>query len=524
MENSVDRKFAVSLIVLCLFMTQVSIAEDEITENNQTETKVELDKGKSIFKRKKKQKPIKVKPEKIKAQYKVTDKVKHVYSLPLDVYMPVGDETDKSMKLEGAVSKAVVLNLADCLELALINNPRIKAAYAKSAIAKYQKWETLSGYTPYLDWTTSANRMKPDLTMLRGASTLPSSAYNKYILGQIGIRQLVWDFGYTQNKYTINKIEYERSKTEIDSTVNDVVCQVKDAYYNLIYAFDRKQVALDNLESYTNTYYQALAFWEVGTTTKVDVLFAQTNMEEAKAQLISAENGIDIAFSKLNNAMGLPFVAKYMIDTLVNFEPITISMREAIEIANNSRPDLKGAMLSVDEANQGVKLAWKTFLPKIELQANWATGGVNKWSDKDWYNFGGVLSFPTVNPVLIRNQIKEANAQYEQMQYEVKSQLNDIYLDIQTVYTNLKDAKARIPVSYTAMQRAQENYDLTCGRYKVGYGNIIELKDAQSVLSDAKLNYYKTIHEYNSAKANLERAIGQTVKPDSQKTNETQEL
>ena len=440
----------------------------------------------------------------------------------------MGEVSDKNYKLEGNVSKEMILNLADCLELALINNPKIKAAYAKSDIAKYQKWETLSGYTPRLDWTSSMNRNKPDLTMLRSAN-MNVSAFNKYTLGQIGIKQLVWDFGLTQNQYTINKIDFEKSKTEIDRTVNEVVCAVKDAYYNLIYAFDRRKVAQDTLDDYTNTYHQALAFWEVGTTTKVDVLFAQTNLEEARAELISANNNIDIAFSKLNNAMGLPFVDPYMIDTSISFEPVSVTMKECIEIANDSRPDLKGAMLNVDAANQAVKLSWKTMFPKLEVQANWATGGIDDWTDKTWYNIGGFLTFPTVNPVLLRNQVKEAKAQYEAMQYDTKAQLNDIYYDIQNVYTRLKDAKSRIPVAKTAMERAQENYELTSGRYKVGYGNVIELKDALVALSGAKLTYYQTINEYNSARANLERSIGQTLKSETKETIEpfkedTQEL
>ena len=100
--------------------------------------------------------------------------------------------------------------MSDCIELALINNPKIKAAYAKSEIAKYQKWETLAGYTPYLDWSSSVKHNMPDLSMIRN---LKASAFDKYVLGTISIRQLVWDFGYTQNQYTIDKIAYERSKT-----------------------------------------------------------------------------------------------------------------------------------------------------------------------------------------------------------------------------------------------------------------------------------------------------------------------
>ncbi len=360
--------------------------------------------------------------------------------------------------------------------------------------------------------------------MLRSAS-FSVSPFTKYTLGQIGIKQLVWDFGYTQNQYTIDKISFEKSKTDIDTTINEVVSNVKDAYYNLMYAFDRRQVAQDTLDDYTNIYNQAMAFWEVGTTTKVDVLFAQTNLEDAKAQLIAAENNIDIAFSKLNNAIGLPFVDPYTIDTSINYEPVTITMKECIEIANESRPDLKGAMLNVDLANQAVKLSYKTVFPRLEFQANYGTGGIEDWTDKNWYNYGGFLTFPTINPILLRNQVKKAKAQYEQMQFETKNQLNDIYLDIQNVYTRLKDAKARIPVSQAALDKAKENYELASGRYKVGYGNVIELKDAQVALSSAKLSYYQTLYEYNSARANLERAIGQTIKADEvQKIEKTEEI
>ena len=512
-----SKKIKALFIVFCLFATLNALAEETTTNTTTEESttsaqKQELDKGLNIFKRNKKPKKIKVKPEKQKKQYQITDKVKEKYSIPTDVYMNVGEASDKKIKLEGGISKSIELNLADCLELALINNPKIKSAYAKTEIAKYQKWETLSGYTPRLDWSSSINHNMPDLSMLRN---IQASAFNKYTLGTISIKQLVWDFGYTQNQYTIDKITYEKAKTDIDKTVNEVVCSVKDAYYNLLYAFDQRKVARETLESFTQTYHQAMAFWEVGTKTKVDVLFAQTNMEDARQKLIAAENNVDIAYSQLNNAMGLPFVDPYSINTSLRYEPVTITMKEAIEIANESRPDLKGAMLNVDSAEQGVKLAWKTFLPSLEFQASYSKGGIDNWTDRNWYNYGGFLTFPTINPVLIRNQIKEAKAAYQQIQYDTKAQVNDIYYEIQSVYTRLKDAKARIPVSKLAMDKAQENYDLTSGRYRVGYGDAIELKDAQVALSQAKLTYYQTIYEYNSARANLEKSIGQTLKPDN---------
>ena len=517
-----NKKLKTLFIILC-FASSFNMCFSDEDIGSDTQNRQKSDKGMSIFKNNKPEK-IKVKPEKQKKQYKVTKKVREEYKIPTDIYMPVGERTDKSIKLEGGIAKTVQLNLADCIELALINNPKIRSAYAKSEQAKYQKFETLAGYTPRLDLTSSINRNMPDTSMMRSMN-FSISAYNKYTLGEISIKQLVWDFGYTQNKYTINKIEYEKSKTDIDNTVNEVLCNVKDSYYNLLYAFDKRKVAMDTLKQYEQTYNQALAFWEVGTKTKVDVLFAQTNMEDARAQLISANNNVDIAYSQLNNAIGLPFLDPYTIDISLKYEPVKISMKEAIEIANEARPDLKSAMLNVDEANQNVKLAWKTWLPSLEFQASYAKGGIGDFTSREWWNYGGFLTFPTVNPIQTGMQIKEAKAAYKQIQFDTKSQINDIYYEIQTVYTRLKDAKAKIPVMKVAMDKAQENYDITSGKYKVGYGDVIELKDAQVALATAKLNYFQTIYEYNSARANLEKSIGQTLKPETTETVENfQEL
>ena len=104
------------------------------------------------------------------------------------------------------------------------------------------------------------------------------------------------------------------------------------------------------------------------------------------------------------------------------------------------------------------KLSYKTVFPRLEVQANWGTGGIEDWTDKTWYNYGGFLTFPTVNPILLRNQVKKAKAQYEQMQFDTKSQLNDIYYDLNKVYfgdgividDDIKYEWSRIPHFYNS--------------------------------------------------------------------------
>lgn len=432
------------------------------------------------------------------------------YMLPVDGYMPVGSSSDKAITISGSVQKTLELNLADCLELALINNPKIKAAYANAEAYKYKKGQTLSNYSPRVNLQGGLSRIKPDMSTFKSRGFV-IDPFTKYTLGSIGISQLVYDFGLTQNQYTVDKLNWESSKSNIDSVVNEVVCQIKDGYYNLIYAIEAKRVAQETLEQFETMYKQAAAFYEVGTKPKVDVTIAQVNMEDARAKLISASNNVDIAISNLNNLMGLPFIPPYIIDTAAPFVDVDIDMRHAVEIANESRPELKMAKISVEAADQYVKLAKKAYFPSLEFSANYTIGGAGHVADTQWWDLGGFLTFPAINPFLIRNQIKEARAQYDKQRYDSKANVNDIYYDIQSTYVKLVDAKLRVPVAKLAVTKAKENYELSQGRYRVGVADAIEYKEAQVQYYDARLSYLNTLYQYNSAKANLERAIGQTL-------------
>ena len=108
------------------------------------------------------------------------------------------------------------------------------------------------------------------------------------------------------------------------------------------------------------------------------ILLTEGEGHGALANLL-AENNVDIAYSQLNNAIGLPFVDPYMIDTSLKYETVAVTMKEAVEIANNSRPDIKGAMLNIEGANQAVKLSWKTIMPALEFQANYGKGGIEEY-------------------------------------------------------------------------------------------------------------------------------------------------
>lgn len=420
---------------------------------------------------------------------------------------PKGEPEENRTLIVGGIEEVMDISMEECLRLALGNNPRIQAAmqdvFASDARIK-QAW---SSYFPQVSWQTGYSRIKQlQLSDAFGENLI----FNYFILGQVSASQMLYDFGVTQNQVTIRKLDNKGYKVTLTGTVNDVICEVKKAYYAFQYALEAKKVAEEMVARYESFYNQAKAFYVAGTSPKVDVTIAEVNLSNAKLMLIQAENAVDIAMARLNNTMGLPYTNKYSVSDHLRYDTCDITLAEAIDIARESRPDYQLADIRVEEARQNVKLVKKSYFPTLTVEGQYQIGGKTFVSNYG-YNFGGYLNFPTINGMLIHSEIKEAKALYSKEQSTAQSTKNDIYFEIQQAYYSMIEKKNSIPVTFLGLKQAKENYELSYGRYKVGVGNPVELKEAQVQYQDAMLQYYNSLYQFNSAKAELEKFIGKNL-------------
>ncbi len=414
---------------------------------------------------------------------------------------------DADFIIEGSVEKNIDMTLDKCIELALGNNPQINAAFHDILASDARIKQVWSNYFPQLSWQTGYTRIR----QLQLSDALGRNlTFNYYILGQVTLQQMLYDFGVTQNQATIKRLDYEAYKTTLGATINDIIYQTKDAYYNLLYAFENKRVAEDTVNKFEMFYNQAKAFYEIGMNPKVDVTIAEVNLSNAKLQLIQADNAVNLAVAKLNNVMGVPFIDKYNVQERLKYQPVDITFNQSIEIAREARPELKLAELKVESANQTLKLVKKSYFPTLSVEGQFQVGGKH-WTSNHGYNIGGYLNFPTVNGMLIKNEIKEARYLYDKEIANAKNTQNQIYLEIQNAYLLLEEKKNQMPVAMLGVKQAKENYELSYGRYRVGEADPTELKDAQINYQEAQLSYYNALYQYNSAKAALEKAIGKNL-------------
>ena len=128
--------------------------------------------------------------------------------LPLD-NTKAEEEEMENVIIEGGIEKTIDLTLMNCIELALGNNPDINVAFHETLASDTRIRQVWSNYFPTFSWQTGYTKIK----QLQLSDALGRNlTFNYYLLGQITLSQMLYDFGVTQNQATIRRLEFENSK------------------------------------------------------------------------------------------------------------------------------------------------------------------------------------------------------------------------------------------------------------------------------------------------------------------------
>jgi TolC family type I secretion outer membrane protein len=394
--------------------------------------------------------------------------------------------------------KESALTLERCIEITLKNNPRIAAAASTAESQRNRLSQTKAGYFPQISG-------KADYS--RGGSGNWDSAGNTYSSG-VSASQLIYDFGQTGLSSGIQKNSYYASLQDSESVKNNIVYELTQAYMAVLAAEEQYSVFRQSVEQYEEQFKRAKAFYDVGTRPKIDVTTAQVNLNNAKLNLIKADNALKIVRQRLLNVMGIYDRAEdFKLEKQSEIPEFQITLDNALKQTFDNRPDLASQKLKLESARQNVKLAQTGFAPSLDAGGSYNWRG-SEFPLNDSWSVGAGLSVPIFSGFSTVNRVKESKNSLNAAYYNLTEAQQNALLDVRTCYFNLQEAKQRIPVADISRRHAQENYDLAVGRYTVGVGNYIEVKDAEVSLSNARLSYISAVFDYNLAIADLKRAMG----------------
>ncbi len=419
-----------------------------------------------------------------------------------------GTETQQpGLDPDNPTATAKILTLDQCIELALQNNPGLQIEREKIIELENDYRIASSGLYPKLTANAYYTRVNPDRVGIQ-----PAMQYREESLGQVKLKQLLFDGGKTSNNGRAAEKAAEAQRESAVGTRLDTVYSVSQAYYRVLEARELVRVG-ENSRSQREAFFKLTdSFFKAGKASRLEALKAEAQLLEAERGLVQAREALGISELILKKTIGIGVQAPIDIaDGLPETFPEPGNQETLLSEMLQNNPDLKRSAQFKEQASWSVNSATGSYLPEISLQGSYGyrerDSGTPPKAGDEW--LGGVfLEWSLFEGGLTRAQVGKARARYRETEWNERGVRDQVQVDFRQALADIKTALASIKSSKRLVEAQDEAYKAAVEFYKRGKSTYIEVLTAETDLIQAKASYVRSVGDYQSASARLDRVIG----------------
>jgi outer membrane protein TolC len=411
--------------------------------------------------------------------------------------------------------------LDECIKEALANNWSIKAKNEKMEEVGYKKKQAKADFLPKLSTSYSYTRLGEVATSepvsLGPGMTIPGRDLNTQDNYQWKgtISQTLFSGFALMSAYELAKLGIDQSKVDLELAKLDLALRVKEAYFNILKAeksLDVAKKAVESLESHVKVNRN---FYDVGIIPINDLLKTEVELSNAQYTLIIAQNASQLAQAALNTLLARPINEPVLVEDILVYKSDKPDFNEYMTKALDNRPEIKAIDINVNQIEEQVRLAKSKYYPSAVLTYDYIKAGDDPgvsgsdFHDDSSWQATAALSWTIWEWGKANDSIREKKSLKRQLVQTRKNLEDNIRLELKKAILDLDKAEKNIPTAKKAVEQAEENLRVSQERYKAQVTTSTEVLDAQTLLSQARTNYYNALYDHNLAKAGLLRAIGE---------------
>jgi TolC family type I secretion outer membrane protein len=396
---------------------------------------------------------------------------------------------------------SVTWSLADVTSTALKNHPLILQSEAEFAAAVARKGQARSAWYPSVNLSTGYSRVRS----FSASSDRDITTPNVFARGDLD--WMLYDFGRTGASVDRADANAAIRRENAETTREDVVFVATVAFYNVLRAERTLEFQRENLRQQESLYRQASAFYEAGVRAKIDVVRAEANLYDARAQLSQADNGLRVARITLLQRIGVDGPAGFQLSGTLPELALPGTLQDWVAEAERSRPELRALVEKERAATESLRLARAGYLPFLVGAAGYGYGAEEVPLQEN-YALVVTLNYPLFSGFETREQAREASATISSARYEFIEAKRRVRLEVEVSAFSVQEAQERLSARKKQRDASEENLRLATARYEVGAGDIIEMTDAQAQMVRAETDTINTAFDFAVSHASLLRAMG----------------
>jgi outer membrane protein TolC len=357
---------------------------------------------------------------------------------------------------------------------------------------------------------------------------------------------LLKNFGIDLNKRNIYiaKNEVNISDYEFEGKVIDIISNVENVYWDLVFRIKDLEVKKKSLERAKDLERRVKAQVSVGVMAEIETLQAQSEVASRNESLLVAQNLIQDTEDILKNILNIDYGSD---EGLKAIHPSDrpemvieeINLNNAIKETLLNRPDYRGKQKELENKNILVKYRENQLYPTVDLVGSLGLNGlsgnaVNVTSgtftgrskyggdygqalsdtlSTEYFNWGiGVnFSYPLGNRSA-KSQLSASRIEKAQLILSIRDIEKGIIVEVREAVRQLKTDIKRIHASKVARKLAEEKLKAEEKKFEVGLSTSFNVLKFQEDLAEEQGNEIKALIDYNKSKIRLRQVMATTLK------------
>tara|TARA_B100001146_G_scaffold213216_1_gene213376 strand:- start:16745 stop:18070 length:1326 start_codon:yes stop_codon:yes gene_type:complete len=403
-----------------------------------------------------------------------------------------------------------VLSKEEAIEETLSNNFGIEIAGNDLEIADNNKGILNSGYLPRLTGNAGANYNVEDqeVTLRDGSENNVDGAETERYNASLNLNYTLFDGLGRWYTYKRLKEEYNLTELQVRQTIETTMLQLFSVYYEVARITENVEVLEQTYNNTRDRLTRAEYSFDYGQVNKLEVLNAEVDLVTDSINLMNARQQLRNTKRDLTVVLNSDLERSFEVDTTVSFIG-ELQLENFVRTADTNNVRLLQAQKNISITNYDYKASKSVYLPTIGLsgsygwnQGNFPVTSFATSSTTTGYSAGVSLTWNLFDGGSGITNIKNLRIQQDSQELLLQQITLEVNRDIANAQGNYENLLEVFRLQEQNVITAQNNYDRSQERYKLGQITSVELRQAQINLLNAKTN--KNLAKYEAKLAELE--------------------
>ncbi|HFD33185.1 MAG TPA: hypothetical protein ENJ28_10840 [Gammaproteobacteria bacterium] len=406
-------------------------------------------------------------------------------------------------------------NMLDAFELAIDNDPNLKAAqYARKALLEEHS-QTLAKYFPTITLYSHVDKTAQDLKQVAfdnqppAPSLLRTTTFSNINFG-INLKQPIFNLANFRNR-NVSEVKVIQAELNYRISQEDLIYRIAERYFAVLAAQDALNFARAEKNAIARQLKQTKERFKIGLTAVTDVHEAQARHDMALAQEIKAESELADVKEAMRRVTGKLHnrLAMLKADTPL-IPPSPSNMNDWIDAARDQNLHIAQQKLEADLIVEKMGVTRAGHFPTLDFNASY---GYNKYGGPFFTESLDAIISLDFNMTLfkgniIASKIRQAQFKLDQKIQEIDAKEREILQQTRSAYLGILAGMSYVKALGQAMKSSEQALKATNAGFDVGTRTAIQVLDAQRELFRSQRDYSSARYEYILNMLRLKMAVG----------------